>query len=240
MKSIGIKLAAGFGLILIILCLSGVWAYLSTGKLIQTQQWVSHTHEVLSRLENILFLLADAEAGQRNYLLTSDESSLKDYNYTTGLSLIEAQLKNLKELTKDNPHQGPRLDQVSADVTQHFAILQEAIDRRKGKEGLQGALEVIGTHRGLQLTTAIRKTIGEMEAEERELLDKRTEDAQATARNTLNLIAFGIPLAVVLVVVIGIALTRNISKPLEAISVIATRISAGDLNVNVPVEWPGR
>jgi len=234
MKSIGIKLAAGFGLILTILCLLGVWAYLSTGKLIETQEWVSHTHDVLSRLENILFLLADAEAGQRNYLLTADESALKEYNYTTVASQIEAQLKNLKELTKDNPHQGPRLDRVAADVTQRFAILQEAIDRRKGKEGLQGALEVISTHRGGQLTIAIHKTIDEMEAEERELLDKRREDAQATARNTLNLIAFGIPLSVILVALIGIALTRNISKPLETISVIAMRISKGDLDVNVP------
>ena len=36
-------------------------------------EWVSHTHEVLAKLEAVLSTLKDAETGQRGYLLTGEE-----------------------------------------------------------------------------------------------------------------------------------------------------------------------
>jgi len=35
-------------------------------------QWISHTQEVLAKLEQVLSTLKDAETGQRGYLLTGD------------------------------------------------------------------------------------------------------------------------------------------------------------------------
>ena len=42
-------------------------------------QWVSHTHEVLGQLEQVVSTLKDAETGQRGYLLTGERPYLDPY-----------------------------------------------------------------------------------------------------------------------------------------------------------------
>jgi CHASE3 domain sensor protein len=42
-------------------------------------QWVSHTHEVLGQLEQVVSTLKDAETGQRGYLLTGKRPYLDPY-----------------------------------------------------------------------------------------------------------------------------------------------------------------
>ncbi len=42
-------------------------------------QWVSHTHEVLGQLEQVVSTLKDAETGQRGYLLTGERVYLEPY-----------------------------------------------------------------------------------------------------------------------------------------------------------------
>jgi methyl-accepting chemotaxis protein len=234
MRSVGIKLAGGFGLALLLLAIIGTMAYLSTEKLITAHAWVSHTQEVLEKLEKVLFLVTDAEAGQRMYLLTADEVWLESYAYKSAPAAVDSLIKDLKELTKDNPHQGPRLDQLALLVTERFSLLQEGIDKRKGKDGLQDALQVITTHGGKKITESIRKLIDTMESEERDLLTARSESAQNTARHTSNLIALGVPVCFLIVGLVALALTRAIAKPLRSVAEVAERISSGDLSVDVP------
>src|SRR5206468_10622434 len=71
--TVGKKIAAGFGLALTMLVLVGVVSYRNTVELIDTSQWVAHTHTVLERLETVRALLQDVENGARGYVITGKE-----------------------------------------------------------------------------------------------------------------------------------------------------------------------
>ena len=66
-------------------------------------QWVSHTNEVLARLETVLSTLKDAETGERGYLLTGEASYLEPYR--EAVDRLPGQIADLRQLTLDNPPQ---------------------------------------------------------------------------------------------------------------------------------------
>jgi len=66
-------------------------------------QWVSHTHEVLAKLEQVFSTLKDAETGQRGYLLSGERTYLEPY--AQAVTRLGPQLDQLRQLTLDNPTQ---------------------------------------------------------------------------------------------------------------------------------------
>ncbi|MBV8886381.1 MAG: response regulator [Chroococcidiopsidaceae cyanobacterium CP_BM_RX_35] len=80
----------------------------------------------------------------------------------------------------------------------------------------------------------IRKAIAEMETQERELLQQRSEEAEATALKATYTIDYGVPLFSIILVLIGFFLARNISNPLEKISSVTEKLATGDLSVSMP------
>src|SRR5690348_4986459 len=101
--NVGTKLGLGFGLALAILVTIGAVAYRSLHQLTATAGMVSHTHQVLGMLESVLSSMKDAETGQRGYLLVGEDKYLEPY--LAARKLIDQQLKDLRNLTKDNNNQ---------------------------------------------------------------------------------------------------------------------------------------
>ena len=82
--SIGARIGAGFAVGLVIIVAIGVSAYVSTQRLLEANRWVTHTHEVIEGLENVLSVLKDAETGQRGFVLTGEDRYLEPYDAATG------------------------------------------------------------------------------------------------------------------------------------------------------------
>jgi len=64
-------------------------------------EWVAHTHEVISVLDNLLPLMTDAETAFRGYLITGDAGYLEPF--TAAPAAIDAQRSKLEQLIRDNP-----------------------------------------------------------------------------------------------------------------------------------------
>ncbi len=139
--SIGSKIGSGFGLALAVLMVVGAVSYNSTAKLIDSAEWVRHTHEVLNGADNTLSSLKDAETGQRGYLITGEESYLEPYQGSR--ELVDQELKRLRELTSDNPVQQTRLNALEPLVRARFATLQQVIELRKARGSAAAAQEVL-------------------------------------------------------------------------------------------------
>src|ERR1044071_504859 len=95
------RIVLGFAASIMALLSMGWLLYLTSEELIRTQRLVSHTHEVIAALESGLATLTDAESSQRAYLLTGDESFLKDCR--DAQKQIGGWTKNLHSMTADNP-----------------------------------------------------------------------------------------------------------------------------------------
>jgi methyl-accepting chemotaxis protein len=228
--SIGSKIGLGFGVALAVLVVVGGVSYSSTVKLIDSAEWVQHTHEVITRLQEVLSSLKDAETGQRGYIITGEDRYLQPYSGAR--DIVDRKVKDLRELTIDNPSQQQRLSALEPLVANKFAELQETIDLRRGK-GFTAAAQVVVSDRGKKLMDDIRKLVGEMEDEENRLRDKRLTEEKDRARLTELTISIGSLFALVLLTAIGVFLTRNIARPLREISAAAQKIALGDLVVEL-------
>src|SRR6185295_18587961 len=58
------KIAVGIAVVLMVLVINALISYRATRRLIDNNQWVTHTHEVLAELEATLSIAKDAETGQ--------------------------------------------------------------------------------------------------------------------------------------------------------------------------------
>ncbi len=229
--TIGRRLAAGFGLALAILIAIGVISYRNTTILLQTADWVAHTQQVLVKLENVISLLKDAEAGQRGYLITGEGRYLEPYHATIGQ--VEVLIREVRELTRDNPVQQRRLDDLAPLIGAKFAELQETIDLRKNL-GFAAALQVVLTDKGKTIMDDLRGVITAMEGEEQRLLTERSREGEASARRTLVVIIAGTLLALTLMSVCSVAIARSITKPVAQIAMVANRIAQGDIHQTIP------
>ncbi|MCP6759675.1 MAG: response regulator [Fischerella sp. CENA71] len=229
---IGTKIGAGFALGLSILATIGFISYRTTNNLIENSRWQAHTYKVIGELDDLLSNIQDIEIGQRGYIITGDKTSLQSYN--NALPKIGTKLKSLRSLTSDNPIQQNRLDNLEATIDERQAVVKKRINLRE-TQGFDAARQQILQDNGRVLLDRIRRIATEMEDEEVRLLKKRTDQTQISAREATDTIIYGIPLAFLLLTLIGIYLTRNISQPLGEISQATERLADGDLSVSVPI-----
>src|SRR5580704_8342618 len=131
MWTFGRRIAAGFTLSFALLAIIGTVAYANIITLLNASHGVTHTHEVLEHVANVLSLLKDAETGQRGYVITGDEAFLDPYRSAVGGT--PNVLKELRQLTADNPNQQKRVDEAEPLIAAKFAELKQTVDlRRKG------------------------------------------------------------------------------------------------------------
>jgi PAS domain S-box-containing protein len=176
-------------------------------------QWVSHTHEVLAKLEEVLSTLKDAETGQRGYLLTGDRDYLEPHEQA--VARVPGQLTQLRQLIVDNPAQTARLLGLEQLVTERLNVLQRGIGMYQSDPDktrvLQSSRENLLSGEGKRLMDAIRDQVAEMQGTERALLAGRDAAARANARTALVSTALALCLGLLLVTTIIWLFTSNMA-----------------------------
>jgi methyl-accepting chemotaxis protein len=230
--NVGTKLAAGFGLALLIFVIVGAISYWNTSQFIAAAEWRKHTYEVLGKLDDVTSLIKDVELGQRSYVLTGEESFLEPYQ--NALGKLDPDVQELRRMTEDNPRQQTRLNSLEPLIKNRLAFARETIDARR-TSGLDEGVKLIKTGKGQELTVEIQKLVRDMEADEQALLKKRGDEADADARNTEWTILAGTFAALVVSLVAGWLITRDIAGPLKELTGVAEKITRGDLRVKASV-----
>ena len=166
----------------------------------ESAQWVMHTQEVQVAVEKLLSSAAEAEAAQREYLITGSAKDLEPFEAAE--SRVSRQIEELGSLTRDNPVQQQRvaalrtLAQVKAEALRATIALRQrgdaAASRRAGGEA-----------GGIPDQT--RLLLSEMRDEETALLARRMERLVRADRFSGLLTIGGAALLVVLLA--GAALT---------------------------------
>jgi PAS domain S-box-containing protein len=196
-------------LAVLILIFVGWLSYNSTLQLAGTSAWVTHTQEVLLRLEQIRAYIRAAEAGQRGYLLTNGPEYLN--SYSTSVEDIKTNFLAVRRLTTDNSSQQHRLDTLGPLLDHRLALLKEVLDRNlEGRKA--SAVDIIRLGEGRELTETIRSLIGEIESEERNLLNRREQTQQASVRRTLSFVIAGGTVSAFLFILVFLQLYREIDR----------------------------
>ena len=174
-------------------------------------QWVSHTHQVLGQLEEVVSALKDAETGQRGYLLTGERIYLEPYEQA--LPRIPGQLARLRALTMDNPPQTAHVLKLEQLAAERLAVLRQGIDRFQAESDKNRALALSRQYllqgEGKRVMDLVRDEIYGMQQLERALLASREAASRTSARTALASTLVGLALGLVLIAMVITLVARN-------------------------------
>ena len=202
----------GFGFALAALIAIGIVSYAAIRSLIRNSDRVEHTQEVMIHASRVGSLLADAETGQRGFLLTGDPMYLDPY--TTASGTLRGEIDSLRALTSDNPRQRERTARLRSTVDQRLNMLSAGIDARR-RGGVESARVWLSTDQGRQLMDQVRALLSAVRAEEAGLLHERDQAARASASFATLLIVLGSLAAILIVGIASNVVRRDIRKRIE-------------------------
>lgn len=193
-----------FALTLAVLISGGLLGYLNARHLIANDRTVAHTDEAIVELVTVLSTLQDAETGQRGYLLTGDEAYLQPYRDAT--ARVQPDLARLKLLLTDAAQQ-PRLAVLEQNIALELSELERTIALNKAGDRA-AALELVRSNRGKVLMDAARAQVAAMQGAEYELLNRRANESEHSARTTMVSIVLAALIGSVLLL-LAFSLTRR-------------------------------
>ncbi|WP_059000222.1 sensor histidine kinase [Leptolyngbya sp. NIES-2104] len=161
----------------------GMLSYSTLTGYREAKHWESHTQQVLLTTESLLSQLKDAEVGQRGYLLTNDRQYLQPYD--DAIQVVDQTMDRLQELVRDNSSQKQRLSQIDQLMTDRLSLLRQTI-QLADQNRMDEARSIVKSNRGRFLMIEIRGLINQMQSQERQLLDQRSNAEQ----RRLNLIVW--------------------------------------------------
>ncbi len=169
----------GLALIVLLLVANAIISEWNIQRLLLNDQRVIHTQEVLTRLEEVLANVTEAETGERGFLITGDAQYLAPYREAVAESWDT--FKRLAELTADDPDQQAQLDVLRDRVGKRFEELREAIGAQKAG-GFDAARQKVATNRGRALMTEMRTLVAAMKQREQERLEARAAESSRSAQ----------------------------------------------------------
>ncbi|MEA9479924.1 diguanylate cyclase [Xanthomonas campestris] len=217
----------------------GIGIFMGARRSLADAALVSHTHEVIGRVDEIQARVLDAESAERGYLLTGNDAYLLDYQ--TSVERLPILIGNLRRKIADNPSQVAHLDQLHHLVDTRLKQIQHVLDVY-ADSGLEPARTSI-RQTAFRTTSAIREQALTMVQREQELLALRAESSRQSALLLLILALAGIPLGLAVVGTVYGLLMRELRHRAQAErhaaranqelgeSIGALQRSAADLNL---------
>ena len=177
--------------------------------------WVRHSYQVSTEIEQLDTALTTAEFCCRGYLLTGDESLFERYNSL--LPAARSEEKELRKLTKDNPVQQRNLDILEPLLIREQAWQKEVMALLKSggyaaagrKPPYLNAKEFIDDVRRMD---DVRSVLHQMGLEEKTLLDRRLSTYQATTSKTVGATVAGFSLGFTFLAIIIYVLSKEITE----------------------------
>ena len=191
----------------ILVLLIGALAFDRARDLVEDVREVNRSHAVIETSDALLTRAVDAETGQRAFLITGENVFLDPYR--DARPDIEAYLRMLRQLTRDDPAQAVRLNTITGLVAARFALLDTGIAlRRRGAVG-----EVANTERllaGKRVMDQLRFAVAGLHKHERSLLIERQDAEQRSVRNASILIGVASVVALLVSALINLTFSRAV------------------------------
>jgi PAS domain S-box-containing protein len=216
-------LAATTLIVLVILVVNAILTMANLKALLARDQWVIHTREVLEALAHVSSLIADAEANQRGYLLTGDESYLAPLR--DALTTLDGELENLGRLTADNQRQVDRMAGLTRANSARTTMLKETIARR-AEHGMDAAIQALRASRASPAASQMRALLAAMRSEENQLLEARLAHARAAAAWTVAAAVVASALAVAIAIVNHYLTPRVIAEREQAEAIFRSALES--------------
>ena len=173
------RLAAAAGAALVLLALNAALTWTNMGTVREGLEWVGHSRQVLLGLTSAMSAVADAETGQRGYLITGDVGYLEPY--VAAGRVLARELDELERLTADNAAQNARVREIRRLVMERMSRLDAGVRLRR-EQGFDAARETIVSGLGKREMDALRDAVVRTTFEEEAVLMGRERAAERSYR----------------------------------------------------------
>lgn len=164
-------------------------------SLIDSFNWVNHTHEVIYQMHRIKDDVTDCQTSVRETIFGENKNNL--VLYLEKSPLIEAELDNLQWLTRDNEVQQKNVYQLRQNIRRRFFAFREELDLFNSGKVLESQQKIKDVFSESWVSTT-RNLSEIIESEEQRLLQIRLRDYKQKA----NLVLYGIPVLMIIYIVI--------------------------------------
>ena len=165
------KAQVAFASAVILLFLSALATYLTIVRLLESEKWVVHSHEVQAALGAVDSASLDAGRARSGYVISGDPAFSN--NFEAAAPATDRVLGHLRELTRDNPLQQELCIRLEELTVRRVALLRESIALKKSAPQDQPGQDEI-SRRGLPIVADLSATMQQMRDEEQRLLLVRT------------------------------------------------------------------
>ncbi|WP_133479495.1 diguanylate cyclase [Cognatilysobacter segetis] len=192
------------------------------GAISSSARWVSHTYEVLAKIESVRSALDSTESAARGFRLSGDERLQADY---IGHRLLApAQADALVALVSDNPAQERRARVLRELVRERLAQIERTVELQAAGRATEAnrTMMTVGARTG----DAIDAAADALEASEQGLLDDRRASSNRHAWWLAAIVLFGLVIALAMLAallrMLGRETRRALALEAEARDALAT------------------
>jgi methyl-accepting chemotaxis protein len=195
-----------------------------------TSESVARSTDILLSAERLLLAAVDSETGVRGFLITGEERFLEPWN--TGRASFDAEAATLRRAVADNAEQLTRVERMVA-VEQEWRsqVADTHIAARRSGTVDPAVIERAGT--GKALKDQVRAAGGELVAAQRDILDGRIAATDKAVNRARIASVVGPGLVGAILLLLAMALSRNIAGRLAEVGRAADTLAAGDLTRRV-------
>jgi PAS domain S-box-containing protein len=224
------KVLIGFFLALGILIVLGVYSYKNSQESIKTSGMVSHTNEVLYRIEQLHSIHLEIEAQWMRYV-TAGDSTFAPF-FQARLDDATNHFVVLQNLLKDNKSQERYLDTIRMVGREKVDLILKTI---KAGSRSNDAIDIALSDANKKLVGRIKDAIGNMEAVEQMLLNQRMSDHQREVK-MFNITLISLLVGTVLIILmLFLAINSTLRARIEAEEALVTASAEiKDLYNNAP------
>ncbi len=226
MLTLGKKIMLGYAVCMATFLVFGVVAFLVLGSLSEGLRERSTQREFLMQLQEVFSCLQDAETAQRGYVLTGQLEYLDPYERAR--KEIPLHLARLEFLTG---RKGWALEirQLHVSARAKLDHVDEIIAVRRDK-GFDEAALMVYTGEGRRLMDNVRREMSGIENRESRIFADLVAASERSTRILQGVILAGVPLAIIVLLLAGLFLSRHIVNPIAQVTREAHRIEEGDLS----------
>jgi signal transduction histidine kinase len=231
--SITFKYSAGYLVPVLLLAILAAAIYQGAEQFRASTLMEERSQQLVDEIQGLRADLIDDETSGRGYVITGNPVFLEPHLAAT--TNIPRRLITLESLTRDNPRQKERFQALRDLAEARMKYAQGVIDERRDA-GFDAAANTVKTQQGKHLMDEARIIIAGMVADEAATLQRQhTATAVLFAWRKRGSI-IGTLATVAIIAIIGIVLTRNISRRTGNLLNATRALGAGDLDYRVEPE----
>ena len=230
--SIGMKIGLGFAVACVVLLVFGTISYQNTTLLVLTGDQEKSGAEGIVLVDNIQKQLYNTNAQTRGYIIIGDES-YADLETEAAKDLF-VQMQSLKKFLLESNIDSAEMSGIETNARELMDYQKEIISLRrdKGFEAARQFMKEKSPMRNRLFETLVRD-LNEIDEIIGKNLKNLTEKAHSIESRQEYFTLFGVIAAILIMIGTGIVITVNIASPLKKITVVAEKISDGDLSENI-------